>query len=178
METVIDWISEAQGDTDIIEKFMGKHQKDADAKVLWNYFQKVMDWVSATFTTKRKKIMKGVPWGVLYNQFKDTTQDPAAIEVETVRLIDDDEVTNQKGIYRYILTRDKKYLSLRAFTDKDKQKAYEKQKGICPKCRNKKHWELEEMEADHITPWHKGGKTVLENCQMLCKDCNRKKSGK
>ena len=69
LETVIDWISEAQGDTDIIEKFMGKHQKDADAKVLWNYFQKVIDWVGATFATKRKKIMKGVPWGVLYNQF-------------------------------------------------------------------------------------------------------------
>ncbi len=24
------------------------------------------------------------------------------------------------------------------------------------------------MEADHITPWSKGGKTIAENCQMLC----------
>lgn len=38
--------------------------------------------------------------------------------------------------------------------------------------------EIDEMEGDHITPWHSGGKTTAENCQMLCKDCNRHKSGK
>ena len=47
---------------------------------------------------------------------------------------------------------------------------------ICPVCG--KHFEIEEMEADHIDPWHSGGKTVIENCQMLCKPCNRRKSGK
>ena len=45
---------------------------------------------------------------------------------------------------------------------------------ICPKCG--KHFAIEEMQADHITPWSKGGKTVPENCQMLCADCNRRKS--
>lgn len=178
LETVIDWISEASGNSDIIEKYMGKHQHDKDAKKLWEYFQAVIDWVGSTFTTRRPKIMRGVPWGVLYNEFKSEKLDPKKNEAETVKLIDDEEVTNQKGIYRYILTRDEKYLSLRSFSPKDKQKAYEKQKGICPKCPKGKHWELEEMEADHITPWHKGGKTVLENCQMLCKDHNRRKSGK
>ena len=178
LETVIDWISEANGNTDIIEKFMGKHQEDKDANILWEYYQAVIGWVCATFTTKRSKIMRGGPWGVLYNEFKDKTFDTKEIEAETVKLIDDEEVTNQKGIYRFILTRDEKYLSLRTFSLKDKQKAYEKQKGICPKCPKKKHWELEEMEADHITPWHSGGRTVLENCQMLCKDHNRRKSGK
>ena len=173
METAIDWISDGK-----IEDYMGKHQKDKNTKKLWEYYQAVIDWVAATFTTKRSKIMRGVPWGVLYNQFEDKTFDTKKIEAETVKLIDDDEVTSQKGIYRYILTRDEKHLSLRAFNDKEKQKAYEKQKGVCPKCPKTKRWALEEMEADHITPWHKGGKTVLENCQMLCKDCNRKKSGK
>jgi len=67
-------------------------------------------------------------------------------------------------------------LSIRAFTDKQKREAYERQKGICPKC--KKNFEIEEMEADHITPWHDGGKTTSENCQMLCKQDNRIKSGK
>ena len=28
------------------------------------------------------------------------------------------------------------------------------------------------------TPWHAGGKTTAENCQMLCKEDNRRKSGK
>jgi hypothetical protein len=172
LETAIDWISNGE-----IEKYMGIHQHDPNANKLWEYFQAVIAWVEATFTTKRKKIMRGVPWGVLYNQFKDKNHDAKAIEAETVKLIEDDEVTNQKGIYRYILTRDDKYLSLRTFSDKEKQKAYEKQKGICPKCPKTKHWELEEMDADHITPWHVGGKTMEENCQMLCKDHNRRKSG-
>ena len=57
-----------------------------------------------------------------------------------------------------------------------KQKVYEKQKGVCVVCKEK--FEIEEMEADHITPWHEGGKTIDKNCQMLCKECNRRKSGK
>ena len=91
-------------------------------------------------------------------------------------LMQDEDVTNHKGIYLYVLTRDEKYLNIRAFNDKQKRKAYERQKSICPKC--KKHFNIEEMEADHITPWHEGGKTTSENCQMLCKEDNRRKSGK
>ena len=41
-----------------------------------------------------------------------------------------------------------------------------------------KHFDISEMEADHIKPWHEGGKTNPENCQMLCKEDNRRKSGK
>jgi len=183
LEKVIDWISNARGNSKTIEDYMGEHQHDKDAKKLWEYYQAVIDWVEATFTTKRKEIMRGVPWGVLYNEFKDKKLDPKRIEAEAVKLIDDEyEVTNQKGIYQYILTRDEKYLSLRKFNDKEKRRAYEKQKGICPDCKREKkkkqHWEFEEMEGDHYTPWHDGGKTVQENCQMLCKDHNRKKSGK
>ena len=33
------------------------------------------------------------------------------------------------------------------------------------------------MEADHITPWSKGGKTEAANCQMLCLADNRQKGG-
>ena len=67
-------------------------------------------------------------------------------------------------------------MSLRQFDDKTKRKVYEKQKGICAVCG--KHFEIDEMEADHIDPWHDAGKTVIDNCQMLCKPCNRRKSGK
>lgn len=176
LEAAIDWISKARGSSNIIEKYMGKHQHDANAKPLWNYFQKVMDWVEATFTTKRK-FMKGVAWGALYNQYKGKKFNAAKIEAETAKLIADDDVDNKRGIYPYLLTGEEKYLNIRGFTDSQKQKAFEKQKGICPKCPKKKHWKLEEMEADHITPWSKHGKTVEENCQMLCKDHNRRKSG-
>jgi len=177
LETAIDWISNARGNSKIIEEYMGKHQHDKDAKKLWEYYQAVIEWVEATFTTKRKEIMRGVPWGVLYNEFKGKKRDPKKIEAETAKLIADDDVDNKKGIYPYLLTREEKYLNIRAFTYSQKQKAFEKQKGICPKCPKPKHWELDEMEADHITPWHSGGKTADENCQMLCKDHNRRKSG-
>ena len=91
-------------------------------------------------------------------------------------LMMDEDVTKKSGIYRYVLTRDEKYLSIRAFTDNQKREAYERQSGICIKCN--KHFELSEMEADHITPWRLGGKTLAENCQMLCMADNRIKSGK
>jgi 5-methylcytosine-specific restriction endonuclease McrA len=84
-------------------------------------------------------------------------------------------VDSKKGIYEYLLTGNEKTLNLRAFDEKTKVAQYEKQKGICPVC--KKHFEIDEMEADHIVPWHSGGKTTPENCQMLCKMDNRTKSG-
>lgn len=176
LETAIDWISNGE-----IEDYMSKHQHDHTAVDLWNYFQSVINWVAATFTTKRK-FMKGVEWGKLYNEFKNKKYNPKEIEKETAKLIADDDVEKKNGIYPYILTKDEKYLSLRAFSPSMKQKVYEKQKGICPHCKKEKkekvYWELGEMEGDHITPWRDGGKTLEENCQMLCKGHNRRKSGK
>ena len=154
---------------------MAKHQHDKNAEELWQYFQNVIAWVRKTFTKYRKE-MKGVEWGSLYNKYKNVTYDSREIEEKTLKLIDDDEVQSLKGIYEYILTGEEKHLNLRQFDDKIKRKVYEKQKGKCVWC--KKTFEFEEMEADHITPWHEGGKTDSKNCQMLCKDDNRKKSGK
>jgi len=170
LETAIDWISDGN-----IESYMATHQHDQNAGVLWNYFQSVITWITTTFTKKRK-FMKGVEWGFLYNKYKDKIFDTNAIEDETEKLIADDDVTKKSGIYSYILTRNERYLSIRAFTDSMKQKVYERQNGICVMCGMK--FDLSEMEADHITPWHEGGKTTEENCQMLCRDCNRRKSGK
>lgn len=88
----------------------------------------------------------------------------------------DEDVGNKKGIYTYVLTRKERFLNIRAFTDNQKREAYERQNGICPVCTE--HYEISEMEGDHITPWHLGGKTSADNCQMLCKEDNRRKSGK
>ena len=98
-------------------------------------------------------------------------RDKVELEQEIQELMMDDDVTKKPGIYPYVLTREEKYLNIRLFTDSPKREAYERQKGICPKCG--KHFELKEMEAHHITLWSKGGKTIPENCQMLCKDCHR-----
>lgn len=170
LETALSWINDGK-----IEDYMAKHQHDKNAEELWEYFQDVIAWTRKIFPNYRRE-MSNVPWGELYNQFKNKKFDSKKLEKEITELMQDEDVTKKSGIYEYVLTRNEKYLNIRAFTDKMKREAYERQKGICKKC--KKHFEIEEMEADHIKPWHEGGKTVAENCQMLCKQDNRTKSGK
>lgn len=170
LQTVLKWIS-----NDNIEEYMAQHQHDSNAGVEWAYFQKVIDWVKATFPNYRKE-MKGLNWGGLYVQHRDETLNPTELEERIKDLMMDDDITNKKGIYAYVLDGDERHLSIRAFTDAMKREAYERQDGICPSCGG--HFTLEQMEGDHIKPWSEGGKTTAENCQMLCKDCNRRKSNK
>jgi hypothetical protein len=169
LETAIDWRSDGK-----IEEYMSKHQHDKNATPLWQYFQKVIGWVKATFPKYRRE-MKGVDWGVLYNQFKDKDFDTDKLEKRVAKLMQDDDVQRKSGIYPYVLDGDERHLNIRAFSDNMKREAYERQKGVCVKC--KKEFQLGEMEGDHIKPWHEGGKTNAANCQMLCKDDNRRKSG-
>jgi len=168
LETAISWISRGE-----IEKYMSIHQHDPNANELWSYFRNTLEWVQLTFTTYRKE-MKGIEWGSLYDRYRNELFDTAKLEQQIQTLMMDDDVTNKKGTYMYALTHNEKYLSIRAFTDSQKRGAFERQKGICKKCG--KHFELKDMEADHITPWSKGGKTNIENCYMLCLECNRRKS--
>ncbi|TSC89310.1 MAG: Uncharacterized protein G01um10143_691, partial [Parcubacteria group bacterium Gr01-1014_3] len=175
LETSLSWINDGK-----IEDYMAKHQHDKKADELWQYFQDVIAWVRKTFPNYRRE-MNSVQWGELYNQFKDKKLDATKLETEIKKLMQDEDVTKKSGIYPYVLTRQEKYLSIRAFTEKMKREAYERQRGVCPWCKKEKKekqkWDIEEMEADHITPWHGGGKTIAENCQMLCKEHNRTKSG-
>ena len=171
LQTVIRWISD--GD---IDDCMARNQHVKSAAPLWDYFMSVIDWIESTFTKKRKNIMKGVAWGELYNEFNDEDLDPQWLEQATQKLILDDDVTNQKGIYPFLLTGDEKYLNIRAFTAGMKQRVYEKQDGKCVKC--DKAFDISDMEADHIRPWSEGGKTSEDNCQMLCRKCNREKAAK
>ena len=170
LEKVIQWASGGN-----IEEYMGRHQHDTDAKPLWEYFQEIVAWIEQVFT-KRRPGMKGVDWGPLFDAYKDDVLDPVAVEEETGRLVANDDVQRQPGIYPYILTRDEKHLGIRAFPAGLKQRVYEKQGGNCAHCGES--FDISEMEADHITPWAEGGKTVEENCQMLCKEHNRRKAAR
>lgn len=185
LETALKWIANSQskpGQKMTIEGYMAKHQHDPNAVQLWQYFSAVITWITATYDLKkRKQIMKGVDWGKLYDRFKDELIDKAKIDQEIGKLIIDSEVQNKKGICSYVLTRDEHDLGLRAFPDDIKLEVYEAQHHHCanPDCPNKDvEFDFSEMEGDHITPWHDGGKTVIENCQMLCRDCNRRKGAK
>jgi hypothetical protein len=167
LETVIEWINAGN-----VEDYMARHQHDPNANELWLYFQAVIAWVKIAFPKYRRE-MKGVSWGELYNKFKDVRLDSAALEREVRALMIDDDVTRRKGIYSYVLTREEKHLAIRPFTEAIRRQAYERQEGICPKCGE--HFTIGQMEADHITPWSKGGKSNADNCQMLCLKDNRLK---
>ena len=159
LEAAIDWFSEGN-----IEKYMSAHQQVSKATSLWNYFKDVISWAELNF--KNKKIIKGLPWGYFYNEFKEKKFDLKLIESEVKKLILDDDITNKKGIYPFLITGKESYLSLRAFSESQKLKAHEKQKGKCKVCKNL--FEISQMQADHIVAWSRGGKTTEENCQMLC----------
>ena len=175
LETAIKWISGSD-----IEGYMDKHRREKSAVSLWNYFQSVISWVEATFP-KKSPFMKGVDWGTLYNSYKDASLDPSKLAEKVADLEFDDDVSNKKGIYPYVLTGDEKHLNIRAFSLAMKRKVYEKQSQRCANknCgRPEARIPFKEMEADHVRPWIEGGKTNEENCQLLCRDCNRRKSSR
>ncbi|GHW02301.1 hypothetical protein AGMMS50249_0870 [candidate division SR1 bacterium] len=165
LETAISWLSKGA-----IEEYMSSHQHNTDANELWLYFQKVINRVQTIFPNYRRE-MKGIDWGFLYNDYKDNTTN---FEPQVAELMADDEVDSKSGIYKFLLDSEKRHLNLRSFSDTQKRICYEQQQGICPDCGG--HFELEEMHADHKLPRSRGGKTTPENLQMLCRDCNLRKS--
>lgn len=179
LESALEWLSSKEGIT--IEEYMGVHQHDSSASPLWLYFQQVISWVQTIFPKYRKE-MKGIKWGLLYNKYGEKSYDPSALEAEIKRLMEDDDVSAKKGVYEYLLSGEEKHLHIREFTPAMKRQAYERQNGICRHCQNegreKIHYDISEMEADHIIPWSKGGPTNSENCEMICDWHNRHKSNK
>ena len=171
LETVLKWACDRDG-VESIEKYMAIHQNDANAKDLKKYFTDVIDWVEKVFPDY-KPIMKGVQWGPLYNKYHNKTYPDMRNDVKA--LIDDYEVQKKANIYEYLLGGRKyeKILSLRTFDEPTKRAQYAKQQGVCPMCGGK--FTYEEMHGDHKIAWSHGGKTVPENCQMLCAKCNLQK---
>lgn len=174
LSTALRWAARHDGIAKI-DEYMALHQFDPNANKLWLYFTQIIQWVRSTFPKYRKE-MKGLDWAEMYDTFGENTYDINALEKQIHDLMEDDEIMKKAGIYRYVLSGDLRDLSFRTFDKKQKREAYERQQGICPHCH--KHFELEEMEADHITPWKDGGTTIADNCQMLCRTCNRVKGAR
>ena len=182
LETALKWIADAQDTT--IDDYMAQHKSDDDADELWQYWQKVINWLQMVFPQDYKE-MKGLDWGLLYNQYHKNDYNSSKIDKDIAQLIDDDEIKKKKGIWQYELAVNSneagatKYLNLRGFAKDMMRKKLKEQDGHCPMCiaeGNEKVYTLSEMEGDHITPWSKGGKTEYDNLQMLCKRHNRLKS--
>lgn len=179
LEKALSWIADSQG-LPSGQMYMASHQHEIDANELWIYFQSVINWARTLFPEKRKGITDVQEWGILYNKYRDITYNSNTLKNELQTFILDDDVTSNSGIIPYILSSrtkaDEKSLSIRAFSAGQKIKAYERQGGICPICG--KHFELDEMQGDHIVPWSQGGHTTDDNLQMLCKRCNAEKAAK
>lgn len=188
LERALDWVS--KGD---IGGYMSAHRKDNNINELKTYFNSVIDWVSTVFTNVLPE-MRGLEWGRLYEEHHGKSYDPKKMSDEVKRLAADPYVTSRKGIFEYLLggSADKKLLAVRVFDDKVKQVAYAQQtqaaqgkgESNCPLCAigdtaNKSRiYKFNEMDADHVSAWSKGGESTAKNCQMLCITHNRAKGNR
>lgn len=182
LETAIKWkiVSEhnrpnMKVSKDQIDTFMSRHHHDSSANSLKKNFRSIVDWVDKTFTTPREE-MKSVDWGSFYIEFGGLKCNPKNLEKDIERLMEDDEIDNRPGIYRYVMNGNEQELDLRKFSDHRKSVILSKQGGKCAICKKKK--DIKETHADHIKPWSKGGRTEDSNCQVLCIECNKKKAAR
>ncbi len=188
LERALDWVS--NGD---ISDYMSQHRKDENINELKTYFNSVIDWVSSVFTDVESE-MCGLEWGRLYEEYHAKAYNPAKVSAEVQKLYGDPYVKNRKGVYEYILggSKDVKLLDVRIFDEATKRSAYASQtktartenKSNCSHCaighdaNRSKMWQINEMDADHVSAWSKGGATSAQNCEMLCKTHNRAKGNR
>ena len=182
LEKALAWIADRDG-LESGAKYMAIHQHDADANDLWVYFQEVIGWAKRMFPNMSKKLTECQNWGILYNKYRNKQYNTNEMRALIDKLLQDEDVTKQTGIIPYVLSDrtkyDEKYLSIRAFPEQIKRRVYERQGHKCPYCEKNgihKEYAFEEMQGDHIIPWSQGGKTIEDNCQMLCQRCNNDKS--
>ena len=188
LERALDWVND--GD---IDGYMNIHRNDTNIDELKNHFDTVIDWVDSLFEYTGSEVC-GLEWGRLYKEYHTKAYSKDAITERVEELLGDPQVTNKKGIFEYILGGEKnaELLNVRVFDDKTKKAVYDmqtkaaKQKGEsnCPFCaighdnNAKRIYKINEMDADHVTAWSKGGSTDISNCQMLCKTHNKAKGNK
>lgn len=188
LKTALDWVSKGN-----IDGYMSKHRFDTDINELKTYFNSVIDWISGVFNDVESE-MRGLEWGRLYETYHKTPYDPMAVSNKVQALMADPYVKNKKGIFEYVLggEQDTKLLDIRIFEEGTKRSVYTIQtkmateQGVsnCPLCamgheaNRTRIWKLNEMDADHVSAWSKGGATDISNCQMLCKTHNRAKGNK
>lgn len=193
LRTALSWVSKGYEDEDNIDAYMSLHRNNPDITELKTYFNSVIDWIGSVFECVENE-MKGLEWGSLYERFHRNSYDPKKVSELVNKLYGDQCVKNRKGIFEYILGGcvDTKLLQVRVFEDSVKRAKYTQQTQIaksngisnCPLCAignnaNKvRIYKLEEMDADHVSAWSKGGSTDISNCEMLCKTHNRAKGNK
>ena len=188
LETALDWVSD--GD---IDGYMAMHRNDKGVDELKNHFDTVIDWIDSIFEYTGSEVC-GLDWGRLYRLYHTNAYSKDKVTQRVDELLTDTQVTNNKGVFEYILggEQDTSLLNIRVFDDKTKKLVYDQQtkaavakgESNCPFCaighdnNAKRIYRLNEMDADHVTAWSHGGATDAANCQMLCKTHNRAKGNR
>ena len=188
LATALEWVSRSKA-----EEYMRDHRFSSDITELVNYFNSVIDWVRTVFPFVENE-MRGLPWGELYEKYHTEPYNPAYMKQRVTELYSDPYVKNRRGVFEFLLggETDTKLLDIRIFDEATKRAVYASQteqakaagKSNCPFCaighdaNANKIWKLNEMDADHVTAWSKGGATDISNCQMLCKHHNRAKGNR
>lgn len=172
---------------------MRENRFSSDITELVNYFNSIIDWIRTVFPLVENE-MRGLPWGELYEKYHTQPYNPAHMKQRVAELYADPYVKNRRGVFEFLLggENDTKLLDIRIFDEATKRAVYTRQteqakaagKSNCPFCaighdaNTNKIWKLNEMDADHVTAWSKGGATDISNCQMLCKHHNRAKGNR
>jgi hypothetical protein len=188
LEVALDWVSNGS-----IVDYMSSHRYDNNLSELKTYFTSVIDWVSAVFSDVEKE-MCGLEWGRLYEEYHKKAYDPKKVSSEVQTLYGDPYIKNRKGVFEYILGGSvaTKLLNVRVFDEATKKSVYavqtkaakDKDKSNCPLCvlghhvNKTKIWTINDMDADHVAAWSKGGATDINNCELLCKTHNRAKGNR
>ena len=173
LQIAIKWVSDNENLP--IDKYMAMHVSDEDANQLIDDFRNIVEWVSSTFPVFRRE-MTGLDWGRLYKENKDKKLDPIQLEKELVELFTNPELVKFKGVYQYVLTKDEQSLDLRVFSESQKRTMYERQNKKCNSCG--KEFPIEKLEAHHIVEWQDGGRTIIDNGEMLCSKCHKAEHNK
>ena len=91
---------------------MGKNQHEKNAQDLWVYFTNIIEWIKSVFPEYRRE-MKGLPWGELYNEYKNTNLDPEELEeklhqqeLDKLELKHQLELEKNKSIWKKIFNRE------------------------------------------------------------------------
>ena len=192
LETALEWVASPYGLT--IDAYMAQHRTDAEITSLRAYFTSVIDWVTSVFTRSPDAEMRGLEWGRLYEQHHSTSYDPAKVDARVNELRVDPAVHRPRNIYEFVLggESDSKLLEIRLFDSNTRRVGYEQQTnearaaGVsnCPLCaigndaNIARIYRQNEMDADHVTAWSKGGATDLANLTMLCVPHNRSKGNR
>ena len=188
LERAFDWVSKGK-----VGDYMSRHRYEKDISELKIYFNGVIDWASNVFSDVESE-MRGLEWGRLYEQYHKQSYDPVKTSTEVHKLYSDPYVKNRRGVFEYVLggSVDTRLLDVRVFDEATKNSVYASQTEVakvkeisnCSHCaighdaNKSKIWNLDEMDADHVAAWSKGGATSIENCEMLCKTHNRAKGNR